>query len=62
MTGSGAPTTVSVRRFAPTFTALGTVQTGGTGAVLVRRDAAADPWHLQLQSLSPIRVCALPRS
>jgi hypothetical protein len=57
-----APVTVSIDRFAPAFTALGTVRAGGTAAVLVRHDAATLPWHVQVQSLAPIRVCALARS
>jgi hypothetical protein len=60
--GSGAPTTVSIRRFSPAFTPLGTVAAGGGAVVPVRRDAATEPWQLELQSLSSIRVCALPRS
>jgi hypothetical protein len=60
--GSGAPTTVSVSRFAPAFSPLGTVVTGGTAVVLVRHDAATEPWHLQVQSPSSVRICALPHS
>jgi hypothetical protein len=55
-----AATTVSVRRFAPTFTALGTAQAGASAVVLIRHDATGQPWHVQLQSLSPIRICSAP--
>ena len=57
-----ASATVSVRRFAPAFSALGTVRPGETGIVSVRRDAATQPWHLQLQSLlidARLRAAAL---
>jgi hypothetical protein len=60
--GTGAPMTVSIRRFAPAFTALGTVAAGASALVLVGHDAATEPWHLELQSLSAMRVCSLPRS
>jgi hypothetical protein len=61
VTAAAAPATVSFRRFAATFTALGTVRPGRTGVVLIRRDAATEPWELQLQTLAPIRICALRR-
>jgi hypothetical protein len=58
--GAGAaPVTVSVRRFAPAFTALATVQAHGSAIVSLYRDRAPQPWHLQLQSLAPVRVCTL---
>lgn len=62
VTATGAPVPVSISRFAPAFTALGTIAAGASAVVLVRHDAATEPWHLQLQSLSSIRVCALPHS
>jgi hypothetical protein len=58
VTAGGAPVAISVRRFAPTFRALGTVQTRGSG-IVVSRDRATEPWHLQLQSVAPVRVCML---
>ena len=61
VTAAAAPATVSFRRFAATFTALGTVRPGRTGVVLIRRDAATEPWELQLQTLAPVRICALRR-
>jgi hypothetical protein len=61
VTTAAAPATVSFRRFAATFSALGTVRPGRTGSVLIRRDAATQPWELQLQTLAPIRICALRR-
>lgn len=59
VTAGAAPATISVRRFAATFTALGTVQTSGSATVSVSRDRAPQPWHLQVQSFAPVRVCTL---
>jgi hypothetical protein len=59
VTAGGAPATISVRRFAPAATALGTVQTGGSAILSVIRDRAPQPWHLQVQSAAPVRVCTL---
>ena len=56
--GAG-PAGISVRRFGPAFTTLGSVQTGGSAIVSVSHDLAPQPWHLQVQSASPVRVCAL---
>jgi len=61
VTTGAAPATVSFRRFAATFTGLGVVRPGRTGVVLIRRDAATEPWQLQLQDIAPIRICTLPR-
>ncbi len=55
-----APATLSVRRFSPAFLALGDVAGHRTVTVRTRRDAAPDPWYLQLSSLAPVRVCGLP--
>jgi hypothetical protein len=54
-----APAAISVRRFAPTFTALGTLQTRATAIVSVARDRAAQSWRLQVQSTAPVHVCTL---
>jgi hypothetical protein len=59
VTAGGAPATVSVRRFAPSFTALGTVRARGSATVSVSPDRAPQPWHLQVESLAPVRVCTL---
>jgi small basic protein len=54
-----APVAISVRRFAPGFTALGTLQAGGSATVSVSGDRAAQPWHLQVQTTDPVRVCTV---
>jgi hypothetical protein len=59
VSAGGAPVAISVRRFAPVFTALGTVQASGSGIVSVSGDRAAQPWHANLQSTGPVRVCTL---
>lgn len=59
VTAGAAPVAISVRRFAPTFTALGTVQTRGSAIVSVSRDLAPQPWQLQVQSVSQVRVCTV---
>jgi hypothetical protein len=53
------PVAISVRRFAPAFTALGTVQARGSALVSATRDRAPQPWHLQIQSLARVLVCTL---
>ncbi len=57
VTAGASPATISVRRFAPAFTALGTVQSDGSAIVSVSQDRAAQPWRLQVQSLTAVRVC-----
>ncbi len=54
-----APVTISVRRFAPAFTALGIVLARGSAVVSVSRDRADQPWKLQVQSTAPVRICTL---
>jgi hypothetical protein len=58
VTTSGASATLAVRRFAPTFTALGTLAADRSTQLTVRPGSAPDPWYLQLTSVSPVRVCA----
>jgi hypothetical protein len=57
---SGAPATLAVRRFAPTFTALGTLAADRSTQLTVRPGSAPDLWYLQLASVSPVRVCVHP--
>jgi hypothetical protein len=54
-----ATATVSVRRFSPKFSTLGTVQPHGSAVLTVTADRAPDPWHLQVQSTAPVRICGL---
>jgi hypothetical protein len=60
ITTSGASATLAVRRFAPTFTALGTLAADRSTQLTVRPGSAPDPWYLQLASISPVRVCVQP--
>jgi hypothetical protein len=60
VTTSGASATLAVRRFAPTFTALGTLAADRSTQLTVRPGSAPDPWYLQLASVSPVRVCVQP--
>jgi hypothetical protein len=53
------PVTVAVRRFGPALTPLGTIGPGRAAYVLVRRDAAPQPWTLQLQGAVTTRTCTL---
>ena len=59
VTGGDGPVTVAARRFGPAFTALGTIGPDRAAYVLVRRDAAPQPWVLQLQGAATIRACTL---
>lgn len=59
VTTGGAPVTVAVRRFGPTAAALGTIGPNRSAIVLVRRDAAPQPWQLRLATAAPIRTCRL---
>jgi hypothetical protein len=59
VSAGAAPVAISVRRFAPTPTALGTVRAGGLAIVSVFRDRAPQPWHLQIASMAPVQVCTL---
>lgn len=58
-----APVEVRQRRFAETFVTgpLATVPAHEAREVVVQRDAAATPWHLQLTSASSLRACTLAR-
>ena len=53
------PVAISVRRFAPSFSALGAVQSRGSAVLTVLADRASDPWHLRLQSSGPVHICGL---
>jgi hypothetical protein len=53
------PVRVSVRRFAPAFAALGTVQPRGSAVLSISPDRAPQPWHLRVQSSAPVRVCTV---
>lgn len=55
----GAPATLSVRRFAPALTALGTVQPNGSAILSVSRDRTPQPWVLGVQSAAPVLVCTV---
>ncbi len=55
-----APVAIFARRFAITATQLGTLKSGDSIFMTFARDAASTPWHLQLQTTAPVRVCALP--
>jgi hypothetical protein len=59
VTGGASPVTVAAQRFGPTPATLGTIGPGRSAVVLVRRDAAATPWQLQLQSAGAARACTL---
>jgi hypothetical protein len=59
VSAGAAPVAISVRRFAPAFTALGTVRTRGSAIVSASRGRASPPWHMQVGSLAPVQVCAL---
>lgn len=58
LTTSGAPVTLAVRRFAPTFTAMGSVAANRSTRVALLPGSAPDPWYLQLSSVAPVRVCS----
>jgi hypothetical protein len=59
VTAGDGPVTVAARRFGPAFTALGTIGPDRSGYVLVRRDAAPQPWVLQLQGDATMQACTL---
>jgi len=59
VTAGDGPITVSARRFGPALTALGTIGPNRSAYVLVRRDAAPQPWVLQLQGAATTRSCTL---
>jgi hypothetical protein len=59
VTSAAAPTTVSIRRFAPTFATLGTVGARTSTTLTVRRDSASQPWYVELSSIAPVRACTV---
>jgi hypothetical protein len=59
VTAGAAPVAISARRFAPAFTALGTIQPRASATLLVSSDRAPQPWHLEVQSTDPVRVCTV---
>jgi hypothetical protein len=59
VTAGATPVAISVRRFAPVFTALGTVQARASATISVSSDRATQPWHLEIQAPDPVRVCTL---
>lgn len=60
VTSQAAAVTVAAQRFGPTAATLGTIGPGRSAIVLVRRDAAPNPWQLSLDSGAAVRVCTLP--
>lgn len=59
ITADAAPVDVAAQRFGPSPVALGTIGPGRSAIVLVRRDAAPQPWQLQLGSAAAMRACTL---
>ena len=59
VTAGSAPITVGARRFGPTANPIGTIAPGRPAIVLVRHDAAPQPWQLTLASDASIRACTL---
>jgi hypothetical protein len=55
-----ASATLSVRRFGAAFTPIATVTSGESTVVVATARRAAEPWHLQVQSTGPVRVCLGP--
>ena len=59
VTAAGAPVTVAAQRFGPAPGPLGAIGPGRSAIVLNRRDAAPQPWQLQLESGDAVRACTL---
>ena len=59
VTAGVAAVTVAAQRFGPTPATLGTIAPGRSAIVLVRRDAAPEPWRLQLMGTGTMRTCTL---
>jgi hypothetical protein len=59
VTAGAASVKVAAKRFGPTPAALGTIGPGRSAIVLVRRDAAPQPWQLQLVSGAVLSACTL---
>jgi hypothetical protein len=59
LSAGAAPVAVAAKRFGPSPTALGTIGPGRSAIVLIRRDAAPQPWQLRLGSGAAVRSCAL---
>jgi hypothetical protein len=55
----GAPATLSVRRFSPTYATVGRVGSGAAAAVAIIANQASEPWHLQVQSSGSVRICTV---
>jgi hypothetical protein len=56
---AGAPATLSVRRFSPTYATVGKVRSGAAAALAITADRASEPWHLQVQSSRAVRICTV---
>jgi hypothetical protein len=59
VTSGVAAVTVAAHRFGPAATTLGTIGPGRSAIVLVRHDAAPNPWQLRLASAAALRACSL---
>jgi hypothetical protein len=59
VSAGAAPVSVAVRRFAGTFTPVGSVTARHAATVAIRQDPAAQPWVLQLSSIAPVTACTL---
>jgi hypothetical protein len=59
VTAGAAPVKVAAQRFGPAAAPLGTIGPDRSAIVLVRRDAALQPWQLQLDSGALLRACTL---
>jgi hypothetical protein len=59
ITTGAEPASVAARRFGPTPATLGTIGPSRSAIVLVRRDAAPQPWQLQLRTAAVVRACRL---
>ncbi|MGI8862914.1 MAG: hypothetical protein ACR2JH_00705 [Solirubrobacteraceae bacterium] len=52
-------TTVSLRRFAAQFDAIGTIAAGASAKVTIKPDLAPQPWHAQIAGAESFTVCGL---
>jgi hypothetical protein len=59
VTAGASPVTVAAERFGPAPATLGAVAPSQSAIVLVRRDAAAAPWQLEVRSSAAAHVCTL---
>jgi hypothetical protein len=53
-----APLTVGVRRFAGAFRRVGVVAAGASATLAIRPDLASTPWHVEVDSQRPLKLCA----